>query len=206
MIHKRYPKSYVSSANNDNDNDNEYDNDTNLSFESLPPGWIEGRDPISGNTFYYDERTGESAWTLPAKAFDASCDNCWEGGTSIATAGVEVGLASSPEGEKMECRGVVPSIEKEGCKERDVAMTKALSKNAMEASLPFHGEAASVDGTSGPNASDDVNHDHAEEIFVSNKPGRQDTINDAEESDGPGATTTNSMLPEGWMELVDPGL
>jgi len=85
-------------------------------------------------------------------------------------------------------------------------MTKALSKNAMEASLPFHGEAASVDGTSGPNASDDVNHDHAEEIFVSNKPGRQDTINDAEESDGPGATTTNSMLPEGWMELVDPGL
>jgi len=96
--------------------------------------------------------------------FDASCNNCWEGGTSTATAGEEGEFALSPAGQKTECKGVVSLIEKEGCEERDVTMTKALSKNAMDASLPFHGEEALVGGTSVPNESDDVNHNHAEEI------------------------------------------
>jgi len=174
--------------NNDNDNDNEYDNDTNLSFESLPPGWIEGRDPISGNTFYYDERTGESAWTLPAKAFAASFDNRWEGGTSAA--GEEGELASSPEGENEECGRVVPPKEKEGREERDVTAT----------------EAPSVDGTSGV---EEFHKDASREIITEIEHPLRDVdptiVDDSSTAPIDQSLERNAPpLPTNWIELVDP--
>ena len=35
------------------------DDECNLSFESLPPGWIETKDSASGKIYYYNEITEE---------------------------------------------------------------------------------------------------------------------------------------------------
>ena len=35
-------------------------------FAQLPPGWISGVDPASGQTYYYNEQTGQSQWEPPA--------------------------------------------------------------------------------------------------------------------------------------------
>ncbi len=37
----------------------------NLSFESLPPHWIEATDPSSGSKYYYNEISGETTWDRP---------------------------------------------------------------------------------------------------------------------------------------------
>eukprot|EP00984_Skeletonema_dohrnii_P015033 scaffold6430_cov135-Skeletonema_dohrnii-CCMP3373.AAC.6 len=41
------------------------DDEDNLSFESLPPGWIETKDPASGQIYFYNEKTDESSWSRP---------------------------------------------------------------------------------------------------------------------------------------------
>ncbi|KAL7553127.1 hypothetical protein ACHAWF_016380, partial [Thalassiosira exigua] len=38
----------------------------NLSFESLPKGWIEATQPDSGQTYYYNEDSGVSSWQRPS--------------------------------------------------------------------------------------------------------------------------------------------
>lgn len=38
------------------------------SFESLLEGWIEGVDPASGLTYYYNEEMGVSSWDRPLTA------------------------------------------------------------------------------------------------------------------------------------------
>ena len=37
----------------------------NLSFESLPWGWIEAVDPTSGKTYYYNEESDATSWERP---------------------------------------------------------------------------------------------------------------------------------------------
>jgi len=37
----------------------------NLSFESLPSGWIEASDPTTGKVYYYNEESGASSWDKP---------------------------------------------------------------------------------------------------------------------------------------------
>eukprot|EP00985_Skeletonema_marinoi_P011820 scaffold5613_cov210-Skeletonema_marinoi.AAC.1 len=41
------------------------DDEDNLSFESLPPGWIETKDSASGQIYFYNEKTEESCWSRP---------------------------------------------------------------------------------------------------------------------------------------------
>nr|XP_024386670.1 uncharacterized protein LOC112287660 isoform X2 [Physcomitrium patens] len=36
------------------------------STDMLPPGWVEGKDPESGVTYYYNQTTGKSQWERPA--------------------------------------------------------------------------------------------------------------------------------------------
>ncbi|KAL7431539.1 hypothetical protein ACHAXM_002719 [Skeletonema potamos] len=44
------------------------DEGDNLSFESLPPGWIETKDSASGQIYYYNEETKESSWSRPTSS------------------------------------------------------------------------------------------------------------------------------------------
>jgi hypothetical protein len=48
----------------------------NLSFESLPPNWIEAIDPSSGKNYYYNEISGETTWDRPfiSDVTDAASD------------------------------------------------------------------------------------------------------------------------------------
>jgi hypothetical protein len=45
--------------------DGEEESLANLSFESLPPNWIETVDPSSGKNYYYNELSGETTWDRP---------------------------------------------------------------------------------------------------------------------------------------------
>ena len=45
--------------------DGEEESLANLSFESLPPNWIETVDPSSGKIYYYNEVSGETTWDRP---------------------------------------------------------------------------------------------------------------------------------------------
>ncbi|CAI9291786.1 unnamed protein product [Lactuca saligna] len=52
------------------ESDNKLKNQVNQSPEfmapsTLPPGWIESRDPTSGCVFYYNEKSGKSQWEKP---------------------------------------------------------------------------------------------------------------------------------------------
>ncbi|KAG0587359.1 hypothetical protein KC19_2G158900 [Ceratodon purpureus] len=38
----------------------------NEAADALPPGWVEGKDPESGVTYYYNQTTGKSQWERPA--------------------------------------------------------------------------------------------------------------------------------------------
>jgi len=50
------------------------DDEDNLSFESLPPGWIETKDAASGQIYFYNENTDESSWSRPMAMPEAADD------------------------------------------------------------------------------------------------------------------------------------
>ncbi|XP_074583294.1 uncharacterized protein LOC141839450 isoform X1 [Curcuma longa] len=44
----------------------EHQNDMAKSVSVLPIGWIEAKDPATGSSYYYNEKTGESQWEIPS--------------------------------------------------------------------------------------------------------------------------------------------
>ncbi|KAG6493553.1 hypothetical protein ZIOFF_048545 [Zingiber officinale] len=44
----------------------DHQNDLAKSVSALPIGWIEAKDPATGSSYYYNEKTGERQWEIPS--------------------------------------------------------------------------------------------------------------------------------------------
>ncbi len=49
--------------------------------KSLPEGWMQGTDPSSGETYYFNESTGESSWDRPAIPDNGTAEEAFNGAT-----------------------------------------------------------------------------------------------------------------------------
>jgi len=136
----------------------------NLSFESLPPDWIEAIDPSSGNIYYYNETSGETAWDRPFMddRMDAATDGMVKKGEVDAIEEEEEGAEEDvrtddkPHGESLLDRVTQPVVvagHEDGTKGEEATLPSVIKQQGQQeapSKLP-PGWIEAIDSSSGKN-------------------------------------------------------
>ena len=136
----------------------------NLSFESLPPDWIEAIDPSSGIIYYYNESSGETAWDRPFMddRMDAATDGMVKEGEVDAIEEEEEGAEEDvrtddkPHGESLLDRVTQPVVvagHEDGTKGEEATLPSVIKQQGQQEAHPKlpPGWIEAIDSSSGKN-------------------------------------------------------